>query len=57
MWILLDKLSLFSSDFSDCHKNRKDSEKSIYGITDSVTHVKTDSTTVVINERTYVQNV
>ena len=59
MWILSDKRSLFSSDFNDCHKNRKESERNIYGVTDSVTliSVKTESTTGVINERMHVQNV
>lgn len=59
MWILSDKRSLFSSDFDDHHKNRKESERNVYGVTDSVTliGVKIESTTGVINERMHVQNV
>lgn len=58
MWILLDKQSLFASDFNDRHKNRKESERNIYGVTDSVTliSVKIESTTGMINERMHVQN-
>lgn len=55
----LRQWSFFCSEFNDRHKNRRESERNICGVTESVTvfSVKNESSVGGINRRMHLQNV